>query len=140
MQKPKILGNSIVIPSDLRFLTDVDAFVEDLLRSWNTSESNIADVAISVSELVNNAIIHGNRRSCERTVTVTVERRGNSVSIVVADQGAGFNPQQIQDPISDENLLKEVGRGIFIVRSLMDEVAVSPTAEGTAVTIVKKLA
>ncbi|HOP08109.1 MAG TPA: ATP-binding protein [candidate division Zixibacteria bacterium] len=139
MQKPKIVGNTIVIPSDHQFLSDVDMFVEGLLRGWNADESFIADVAISVSELVNNAITHGNKLSVDLSVTVKVVKSGDEVSIEVSDQGRGFNPDGIANPISDENLLKDVGRGIFIVRSLMDKVDVNPSSRGTRVTITKKL-
>ena len=90
-------------------------------------------------ELVNNAITHGNKLSVDLSVTVKVVKSGDEVSIEVSDQGRGFNPDGIANPISDENLLKDVGRGIFIVRSLMDKVDVNPSSRGTRVTITKKL-
>ena len=139
MHKPTIQGNTITIPSDQQFLSDVDLFVEDMLRTFGADESVIADIAISVSELVNNAIFHGNKASREKEVAVTCERSNSVVRIKVRDHGRGFDPRSIESPVSDENLLKEVGRGIFIVKSLMDSVAIEPSETGTTVVITKAI-
>lgn len=140
MDKPSINGNTIVIPSDAKYLGAVDDFIEGFLRDFGTGESVTADIAISVSELVNNAIVHGNKISEDAIVTVVISRKGDSVVISVTDEGGGFNPTEIDDPLKDENLLKEVGRGIFIVESLMDKVEITPTENGTTVSISKKIA
>lgn len=139
MDKPQITGNTITIPSNAKFLTDVDEFIEGQLRDWGTVDSVIADIAISVSELVNNAIVHGNKASPDGVVTVSIRRSGNTVTIDVADEGGGFNPAEIDDPLKDENLLKEVGRGIFIVESLMDKVDVRVGDRGTTISISKAI-
>lgn len=140
MDKPQITGNTITIPSNAKFLTDVDEFIEGQLRDWGTVDSVIADIAISVSELVNNAIVHGNKASPDGVVMVSIRRSGDTVTIDVADEGGGFNPAEIDDPLKDENLLKEVGRGIFIVESLMDKVDVRVGDRGTTISISKAIA
>lgn len=139
MDKPTITGDTIKIPSQQDFLPDVDMFVEGLLRGFGADESVIADIAISVSELVNNAISHGNKIGSEKPVSVVVERKGSKVRISITDGGTGFDPEAVADPIADDNLLKEVGRGLFIVRSLMDEVDIKPSATGTTVVITKSI-
>lgn len=139
MQKPVISGDTITVPSNQDFLADVDVFIEGILRGYGVAESTIADIAISVSELVNNAMIHGNRSAPDKCVTVQIGRTDSSVRITVADQGIGFNPDHLASPIDDTNLLKEVGRGIFIVRALMDSVDVTATGHGTTVVITKKI-
>ncbi len=139
MIKPEIKGNSIAIPSQQEFLPDVDVYIEGILRGYGADESVIADVAISVSELVINAISHGNRAAPETPVTVTIDRVDKVVTITVTDQGQGFDPDDIDDPIADENLLRQVGRGIFIVRSLMDKVDIRATKNGTTITITKAI-
>lgn len=140
MDKPLIKGNTIVIPSSTRYLTDVDEFIESMLREWGTADSVIADIAISVSELVNNAVVHGNKASPDGVVTVSIRRGGDVVTIDVADEGGGFNPAEIDDPLKEENLLKEVGRGIFIVESLMDKVDITVGSRGTTISISKAIA
>jgi len=137
MDKPVISGDTIRVPSDQEFLQDVDAFLEGTLRGFGVEESAIADIAISVSELVNNAMMHGNRASREKPVTVRIAFKNRTVTITVCDEGSGFTPADIKDPLADDNLLKEVGRGIFIVRSLMDKVDINATDRGTEVRISK---
>ncbi len=139
MDKPVISGDTIVVPSSTEHLADVDLFIEGTLRGYGAQESVIADIAISVSELVNNAILHGNRSAPDKNVTVQITRENSAVRISVADQGDGFNPEIIENPIEDDNLLKEVGRGIFIVRALMDSVDISATAHGTTIVITKAI-
>ena len=68
MDKPIISGDTITIPSRQEFLSDVDLFVEGTLRGYGAGESVIADIAISVSELVNNAVLHGNKAVLEKPV------------------------------------------------------------------------
>lgn len=140
MDKPIIKGNTIEVPSDQEYLADIDSFLEATLRGYKANESIIADIAISVSELVNNAMMHGNRESADKSVKVVIDRKEESVVIAVSDQGSGFDRDSIPNPIADENLLKEVGRGIFIVESLMDKVVIQATQHGTTITITKAIA
>ncbi|MBI5267783.1 MAG: ATP-binding protein [candidate division Zixibacteria bacterium] len=137
MDKPVISGDTIVIPSDQEFLADVDVFLEGTLRGLGVDESIIADIAISVSELVNNAIIHGNKFARSKSVTIKMAHNGRTLTISVIDQGTGFDPGHVPDPLSQENLLKEVGRGIFIVRQLMEKVDIIPSPHGTTIAITK---
>ena len=139
MIKPVIKGNSIAIPSNQEFLPDVDIFIEGILRGFGADESTVADIAISVSELVNNAILHGNKSISEKAVTVTISQGNGEVAITVSDQGGGFDPSGVENPIDDANLMKEVGRGIFIVKSLMDKVDIDASDVGTTVRITKEI-
>ncbi len=137
MDKPSISGNTITIPSNLKYLVDVDEFIEGFLQDCGIDESVIADIAISVSELVNNAVAHGNKSSIDEPIVIAIRKTNGKVTITVTDQGSGFDPDEIDDPLADENLLKEAGRGIFIVRALMDAVDVKASDKGTTVTITK---
>jgi serine/threonine-protein kinase RsbW len=139
MEKPVISGDTIQVPSSQDYLADVDLFIEATLRGYGADESVIADIAISVSELVNNAIMHGNRQSKDKVVTVRIRRENGQIKIAVTDQGSGFDPSEVESPIDSENLMKAVGRGIFIVRSLMDALEIKPSTRGTTVTIAKTI-
>ncbi len=139
MGKSRVSDNKITIPPSLDYLADVDTFIEDKLKSYGTDESILADIAISVSELVNNAVQHGNKDEAESEVIVEIGNNNGEVTIKVTDSGSGFDPTNLADPLAKENLLKEVGRGIFIVKSLMDEVDIQTTAQGTTVTITKAI-
>jgi len=130
----------LTVPSIPDRITEVDEFLESALRQAGLAEEIIADIAISVTEIVNNAIDHGNAGDSEKMVRLELTIDVDEVKIEVTDEGEGFNPETVADPLAQENLLREVGRGIFIVRHLMDTVDIdSVPGRGTMVQITKKL-
>lgn len=130
--------NRIIIPSSLNFLREVDEFVEEKLRAQGIEPSLVADIAISVTEVVTNAVAHGNKNDPDKKVTVSVKVDRKQVTIRVEDQGGGFDPQHLANPLAEENLLKDAGRGIFIVKSLMDEVKFEMNSKSGTTVILKK--
>jgi len=133
--------NSITIPSSPEMIAAVDEFLEDWLREKGIPEDTIADLAIAVTELVNNAIKHGNKQNSDKRVTVSMRFERQEVEACITDEGSGFDPEQIPDPLAEENLLKEIGRGIFIVKSLMDDFQCTcDKCGGTIIRIKKKIA
>ncbi|PJA26405.1 MAG: ATP-binding protein [candidate division Zixibacteria bacterium CG_4_9_14_3_um_filter_46_8] len=129
----------IIIPSDQIYLQALVEFLEDTLRGFAMGEGEIADVAIAVTEIVNNAIVHGNKNNRNKRVEVRLSLKRSEVEITVIDEGDGFDLSIIPDPLSEENILKETGRGFFIVRSLMDKVKISTGKDrGTTVFLVKR--
>ncbi|MBX7140076.1 MAG: ATP-binding protein [Chitinophagales bacterium] len=100
----------------------VEAFVEVLKTDLQLSEEMEANILVSLSEAVNNAIVHGNKNNPAKKVSIKMEKDGNLLSFVVADEGEGFDPGVIIDPTAPENLDKPSGRGIFLMRSLADKV------------------
>jgi serine/threonine-protein kinase RsbW len=139
MDKPNISGNTIVLPSDTAFLAEVDEFIESKLVDAGVSSSLTADLAISITEIVNNAILHGNKNDPGKLVTVQLKFDREDVEVRIKDEGKGFKPDSIPNPIDESNLLNQVGRGIFIVRSLMDSVDFQFTDDGTEVILRKKI-
>lgn len=133
--------DTITIPSSPDKVCDVDDFLEDWLRIRGVAENTIADLAIAITELVNNAINHGNKKQEDKKVILTLRYDDGEIEATVTDEGKGFDPEDIPDPLAEENLLKEIGRGIFIVKSLMDDFKYKtlPTG-GTEISIVKKIA
>lgn len=133
-------GDTIRIPSSADYLAEVDEFLEQWLREREVPEDTIADLAIAITELVNNAIKHGNKMNGGKRVTVRLSMENRRARAVIVDEGTGFDPGAVPSPVAEENLLKEIGRGIFIVRSLMDEVEFEfPPGGGTKVTVTKKI-
>ncbi len=139
MKKPIIEGNSIKIPSTQDYLPNVDEFVEEILFGYNIDKSIVADIAISVTEMVINCIVHGNQSDIDKNVSVNVAKNDKGVTITISDEGTGFNPDNVENPIEDKNLLREVGRGIFITKSLMDSVVFEPVSGGGTKVILEKL-
>jgi serine/threonine-protein kinase RsbW len=91
-------------------------------------------VGVAIRESVINAIRHGNRNDASKRVFVefSTERRADAVhfTIRVRDEGEGFDPSAVADPLAPENLLKPSGRGIFLIRSFMDDVQLVNAPEG----------
>jgi serine/threonine-protein kinase RsbW len=97
-------------------------------------------VDIAVREAVANAIKHGNRQDPTKKVRVDADLEGADLVIRVEDEGVGFDPSELDDPLAPENLLKPNGRGIFYMRSFMDEIQYVPRpGGGTVVTLRKRL-
>ena len=131
-------NNRIIIPSSLEYLREVEEYVEERLKQKKLSQDLLADIAISVTEVVTNAVCHGNQNDSRKKVYVSVEVHPRQVVVSVADEGTGFDPAQLPNPTEEENLLKDAGRGIFIVKSLMDEVKFEAGPKGgTTITLVK---
>ncbi len=140
MSNPTYLPDGIIISSSTIYLADVNRYVEEKLSQAGIDESIIIDLAISVSELVNNAIVHGNGADASKEVEIRFSITDTEIKFSVQDQGKGFDLNELPDPIDDDNLLCEVGRGLFIVRNFVDDVNVLRLPSGgTRVEIVKNL-
>ena len=87
-------------------------------------------VGVAIRECVINAIKHGNRNDSNKHVFVEFSIADRVLSIRVRDQGEGFDPDTLSDPLAPENLLKASGRGIFLIRSFMDDVQLGSAPEG----------
>lgn len=126
------------IPSDPDMIVEVDTFAEERIDKMKFSQDQRDDIAISISEAVNNAIEHGNEGDRSKLVKIELEELSDGVLIRVRDQGTGFDPQKVADPTDPENLLAESGRGLLIIRHLMDEVNVVAEKTGTLIEMIKR--
>jgi serine/threonine-protein kinase RsbW len=102
------------------------------------SDEERDSLAIAVTEVGNNAIIHGNKRDPDKQVHLHITVNEGEIRVVIRDEGPGFNPDTLSNPLDPENLLRESGRGVFIVRSLMDEVSFDFSKGGTEITLIKR--
>lgn len=125
----KKLGELTVV-SDQARLADVDRFSGALLQKIPAVCSDLDDIAIAVSEAVNNAMQHGNKLDGRKKVHIAYYLCSRYLRIVVQDEGTGFAPDKIPDPRKKENLLKVSGRGILIIRHLMDRVSFKRLKKG----------
>lgn len=134
MEKPNF---EIAIPSSLEQLQDVDEFTEMVSDSVRMCEDDKDNLAIAVSEVVNNCITHGNHEDESKKVTLRFFVSEDVVTVYIRDEGEGFDPGDLDSPLDPENLLKESGRGIFILRSITDDVSFRNTGNGMEVKLVK---
>jgi len=129
-----------VFPSTPETVASVDSFLESRLKAAGFPDDLLADIAVSVSEIVNNAIIHGNKQDESKHVEIDLKIETDRVAISVQDEGGGFDPDALPNPVAQENLMRDVGRGLFIVRAYMDEVNFNMIGgRGLRITMVKIL-
>ena len=119
----------------------VQVVLRDSLERLGVDEDTRHWVDVAVREAVANAIKHGNAQDPGKQVHVDLFCEGDEVVIRVEDEGAGFDPSRLNDPLAPENLLKPNGRGIFYMKSFMDDIHYGPRpGGGTVVTLRKKVA
>lgn len=131
---------AIAVPSDPAHIAEVERLAERVAHELGFAEDDADSLSIAVTEAVNNAMHHGNKLDKKKKVQVRFELFGERVVVHVSDEGQGFDPAKLQDPLQPENVLKDSGRGIFILRALMDEVQFCFSPTGTEVVLVKRKA
>jgi serine/threonine-protein kinase RsbW len=117
----------------------VEHFLEKVGRHLHLDEVRFNKLLIAATEAVNNGIIHGNKRDPNKSVALTCICEDNILIVRVDDEGVGVDPSVLPNPLAEENLLRENGRGVFLMRSLMDEVDFERTATGSSVIMKMKL-
>ncbi|HKW18923.1 MAG TPA: ATP-binding protein [Terriglobales bacterium] len=101
------------------------------------AEDEVMQIAMAVREAAVNAVLHGNAYDPDKKVALEFERTNRDLVITIRDQGKGLDPATIPDPLAPENLLKTSGRGIFLIRSFMDDVEIHPSSTGTEIKLIK---
>ena len=131
----------ITISSRFENIELVQVIAEHLCESAGLDEDGSHWIGMAVREGVANAIKHGNRLDLKKKVCATFELQGNELAITIRDEGAGFDPEKVSDPLNPQNLMKTSGRGIFYMKTFMDRIDYSfAPGGGTALTMRKNLA
>lgn len=129
----------LVLPSHIEAVADAAAAATDFVKSCGLDEQAAFTIDMAVREAVTNAMVHGNQEDETKSVEVIFNCLGNALEIEIRDQGKGFDPTGVPDPTEPANILKTSGRGIFLMRSFMDEVEWLARPEGgTTVRMVKR--
>jgi len=120
--------------STFEMLDFVQVVSDHLARGIGLDEDSLHWVSVAIRESVINAIKHGNRNDTAKRVFVEFETATKAdvpeLAIRIRDQGEGFDPEQVANPLDAENLLKSSGRGIFLIRNFMDDVQLQRAPEG----------
>ena len=129
----------LVLPSQIEAVAEAAAAATDFAQSCGVGEEVVFGIDMAVREAVTNAVVHGNKEDEAKQVEVIFNCLPHSLEIEIKDQGDSFDPKEVPDPTDPANILKTSGRGIFLMRTFMDEVEWSPRPEGgTMVRLVKK--
>lgn len=113
---------SIEIPSLSENIRIIESFIDNAKEKFNLNDDIYGNIMISVTESVNNAIIHGNRKDKDKNVKISLTLNNGIIKFSIRDEGEGFDYHSLPDPTSPENIEKPGGRGIFLMRHLADEI------------------
>jgi serine/threonine-protein kinase RsbW len=128
----------LVLPSHIEAVGDAAAAVTDFVKKCGVTEEAAFGVEMAVREAVTNAMVHGNQEDEAKSVEVTFNCRENELEVEVADQGSGFDPASVPNPTDPANLMKTSGRGIFLMRTFMDEIEWRARPDGGTTVRMKK--
>jgi serine/threonine-protein kinase RsbW len=131
--------NKLVLDSKFEQMERLEPFIDELQQRADIDDEDSGRIMLALSEAVNNAIIHGNNEDPEKQVVVlsTLDKENRTLTISVEDEGEGFDPEEIPDPLKEENLLNEGGRGVYLIRQYADELQFSKG--GSKATIIFQL-
>ncbi len=108
------------IPSVPENIALVEKLVDELCAEYNIAEENYGNILISLTEAVNNAIVHGNKLDENKAVVLKYLTENKTLKVTIEDQGPGFDYDNLPDPTAPENIEKPHGRGVFLMRNLAD--------------------
>ncbi len=133
MKAAKAIKKILSVKSDPKEVVQVEIFLEKINKQLHLDDLRFNKLLVATTEAVNNSIVHGNKRNPQKFVTITLEFFNTTISVSVEDEGPGLDPATLPDPLTEENLLRENGRGVFLMRSLMDKVTFGRTSRGSIV-------
>ena len=130
----------LTLPSRIESVEEAAGSIADILKRSGVNDDVLFGVDMAVREAITNAVLHGNKQDEKKFVHVTTITSPNRLEISIDDEGEGFNPTEVPDPTDSENILKTSGRGIFFMRTFMNDVEWSIRPEGgTTVRMIKQL-
>jgi serine/threonine-protein kinase RsbW len=123
--------------STLETVDNAEQTASRIASETGFGEDEVMQIAMAVREAAVNAVLHGNAYDPAKKVELEFERTSDDLVITIRDQGKGMDMAKIPDPLAPENLLKTSGRGIFLIRSFMDDVQITPSQAGTEIKLIK---
>ncbi len=127
------------IESDPNNLITVEEFVNYFAIDLGLDEDKLNSLLLTVTEATTNAMIHGNKSDITKMVYIDVSASDRLLTIKIRDEGVGFDPAIVPDPTHPDNLLKDSGRGLYLMRVYMDEININITPTGTETILKLKL-
>jgi serine/threonine-protein kinase RsbW len=129
----------LILHSKIAHISKVEKFLYEIREKLGIDEEHFYKLLVATTEAVNNGIIHGNKRDPEKKVILRCTQTDSVLKVSVRDEGAGFDSEKLPDPLADENLMRDHGRGVFLIRSLMDKVEYRHSASGSEVVMELRL-
>ena len=123
------------VPSNPDLLPEIEEFVVNTIKKLNIEEERLNNLALSVAEAASNSIVHGNNCDESKKVKIDIIIDDSMVTVKFKDQGSGFVLNEVPDPTEPENILKDHGRGIHIMKTFLDTLEYNFDDEGTEVVL-----
>lgn len=127
------------IESDPNLLPELDEFLLKIAEDSGMDKEKFNNLSLSFSEAASNSIVHGNKKDKNKKVGITIKVNDSQMTIIIKDEGKGFKVNEVPDPTKPENILKDSGRGIHIMRSFLNELKYNFTPDGTETILVLNL-
>lgn len=115
------IEETLVLESEMNSISQVEKLIDAQAQMLSIDDEVYGKYMLSVVECVNNAIVHGNKMDKNKKVTMHYHISNTKIEVTVSDEGDGFDPDSLPDPTAEENLERDCGRGIFLMRHLSDE-------------------
>ena len=116
-------SKKIRLESKLENIAEVENLINGIFEDHDLSADYYGNMLVALTEAVNNAMVHGNKRDESKYVDLEFHHKGDEYFFTVADMGQGFDYEHVPDPTSPENIEKPDGRGIFLMKNLADRVS-----------------
>lgn len=127
----------IKVPSETRYIKKVSARILSGIERYRLDEGRLFDIRLCIEEAVRNAMVHGNHDDAKRMVKATYWVASGELSIEIEDEGPGFDHAGVADPTTEPHILKGSGRGVYLIKKLMDRVEYNN--KGNKVLMVKRI-
>ncbi len=111
----------LTLPSSTRSVYKLEEFICFVAKKYQINQEMYPDMLISLTEAVNNAIIHGNKSDENKLVRILMIKKVKTLTFKVSDEGDGFDPDQVPDPTQEDRLSCCGGRGVFLMKQLADD-------------------
>jgi serine/threonine-protein kinase RsbW len=124
----------VILPSDLSSVSQAESLVDKVCNHLTIQEDIYGNVLIAITEAINNAIIHGNCFNKDLSIEILVSANQEDLNFTIKDEGSGFDYTNLPDPTAPENIEKENGRGIFLIKNLSDEIQFNDSGNEITIT------
>lgn len=126
----------LVLSSKFEEMEQLEPFIEELQEWAHFDDEDSGRIMLTLSEAVNNAIMHGNEENPDKQVFILtkLDKANNTLQISIEDEGNGFDPNEIPDPLKEENLLNEGGRGVYLIKQYADDIQFSKSGRKVTIT------
>ncbi len=120
-----------IYKSDSKLLPQIEDYILKSISKIKLKKAVKENIELAIAEAAANCILHGNKNDPFKNVKISIDINDARLKLSFMDEGNGFNPEEVPDPTLPENLLKGSGRGLHIMRSLVDELSYNFSKEGT---------